>query len=41
MRDQQAKLSGIINGIDTNLYNPETDPALFQNYSAMIEREKR
>ena len=34
LRDQQAKLSGIINGIDTNLYNPETDPALFQNYSA-------
>ena len=28
------KLSGIINGIDTKYYNPETDPLLNMNYSA-------
>ena len=26
------KLSGIVNGIDTALYDPKTDPALFVNY---------
>ena len=28
------KLSGIINGIDTQIWNPETDPLLVKNYSA-------
>lgn len=28
------KLSGILNGIDTTLYDPETDPDIFGNYSA-------
>lgn len=28
------KLSGILNGIDTTLYDPETDPDIFENYSA-------
>ena len=28
------KLIGIVNGIDTEVYNPITDPALFANYSA-------
>ena len=28
------KLSGIINGIDEEKYNPETDPLLFVNYTA-------
>lgn len=28
------KLTGILNGIDTVSYNPETDPALAENYSA-------
>ncbi|KST64900.1 glycogen synthase GlgA [Mastigocoleus testarum] len=29
-----GKLSGIINGIDTELYNPETDQQIAQNFSA-------
>ena len=28
------KQTGILNGIDVNMYNPETDKALFANYSA-------
>ena len=28
------KLCGIVNGIDTVVYDPETDPAVFKNYSA-------
>ena len=28
------KLTGIVNGIDTEVYNPETAPSLFANYSA-------
>ncbi len=28
------KLTGVLNGIDVNSYNPETDTALFANYSA-------
>ena len=28
-----AKLTGVLNGIDVNSYNPETDPALFANYT--------
>ena len=27
------KLTGIVNGIDTDLYNPETDGMIFKNYS--------
>ena len=30
----RAKVTGILNGIDTEDYNPETDPALFKNFSA-------
>jgi starch synthase len=28
------KMQGILNGIDTDVYNPATDPALFQTYTA-------
>ena len=34
LRLYREKLFGIINGIDTTYYNPETDPALPKNYSA-------
>ena len=31
--DEEGKLSGILNGIDYNFYNPETDKHLFVNYN--------
>ena len=34
LRQRKWKLSGILNGIDTELYNPETDADIFKNYSA-------
>lgn len=38
---RRDKISGIINGIDVNLYNPATDRALFKNYDfATVERKK-
>lgn len=33
IRDQQYKLTGILNGIDFDIYNPEIDPKIQQNYS--------
>ncbi len=32
LREREFKLSGIINGIDTDVYNPETDPLVYENY---------
>ncbi len=34
IKDLSYKLVGIINGIDTDVYNPETDPFIAANYSA-------
>lgn len=33
LKERSWKLSGIINGIDVEVYNPETDPALAANFS--------
>ncbi|MGN1416473.1 MAG: glycogen synthase GlgA [Oscillospiraceae bacterium] len=32
--NKQYKLCGFLNGIDTDLYNPETDPVIAKNFSA-------
>jgi len=34
LRDHQDKLCGIVNGIDTDIYNPQTDQMIFENYSS-------
>ena len=34
LRQRQYKLTGILNGIDTDSYNPQTDPALTVHYNA-------
>ncbi|UUI03789.1 glycogen synthase GlgA [Oceanobacillus jeddahense] len=34
LRQEQEKLSGIVNGIDYEINNPETDPALKTNYTS-------
>ena len=35
LRARAAVVQGIVNGIDDEVWNPETDPALAQNYSAL------
>ena len=40
LKARKYKISGIINGIDTDLYNPATDSALYANYSVQ-DIEKR
>lgn len=34
LRQRSWKVSGILNGIDTENYNPASDPNIYQNYSA-------
>lgn len=34
IREREFKLSGIVNGIDVEVYNPENDAHLWQNYTA-------
>ena len=34
LKEFTYKLTGIVNGIDTEVYNPETDPLIYKNYSA-------
>ncbi len=34
LRQRQEKLHGIVNGIDVDVYNPGTDPMIFQNFAA-------
>lgn len=33
LREREYKLRGIVNGIDTETYNPETDSAIYKNYN--------
>ena len=40
LRDKQYKLCGILNGIDTDTYNPETDPYIAANYSLEAPKNK-
>ncbi|MCI8649414.1 MAG: glycogen synthase GlgA [Anaerotruncus sp.] len=41
LRANQHKLTGILNGIDTDGYNPETDPALYENYGLKSLEKKQ
>ena len=34
------KLTGIVNGIDVDVYNPETDPLIFKNFSVVKIKDK-
>jgi len=34
LNDRKWKLSGIINGIDVDVYNPETDDMIYKNYTS-------
>jgi starch synthase len=34
LQSRRAQLTGIVNGIDTKVWNPETDPALSEHYNA-------
>ncbi len=34
LKQRQSKLSGIVNGIDTEVYDPETDPLIYAPFSA-------
>lgn len=39
MRDIGYKVVGILNGIDPEVYNPNTDPALFANFSTSLKKK--
>lgn len=41
MRARANVLHGIVNGLDYNEYNPETDPFIYQNYSAKTFRKEK
>ncbi|MFC0471350.1 glycogen synthase GlgA [Halalkalibacter kiskunsagensis] len=41
LRKRSHELKGIVNGVDYALYNPETDPYLFSNYTKYSYEEKR
>ncbi len=41
MRARSNNLCGIVNGIDYNEYNPETDPKIYKNYNAINFRKEK
>ncbi len=41
LRAREYKLSGIVNGIDTEVYDPSTDPNIEKNYSAETIDDKK
>ena len=41
LRSNLGKLTGIINGIDEEWFNPKTDPHLFQNYDLNTREDKQ
>ena len=41
LSERRYKLHGVINGIDTKVYNPATDPALFKNYTLRSYGKKK
>ena len=41
LKERQFKLYGIINGIDTDVYNPETDSMIYKNFSQNSLENKR
>lgn len=41
MRARSNSLVGIVNGLDYNEYNPETDPMIYKNYNAKTFRKEK
>lgn len=41
LSQRSYKLHGVVNGIDTTVYNPKTDKALFQNYTLKTIDKKK
>ena len=41
MQARSASLSGIVNGIDYDVYNPQTDKDIYRNYSVENFRKRR
>jgi starch synthase len=41
LKARENSLSGIVNGIDYDIYNPKTDPYIYQNYTKSTINNKR